>query len=270
MKISSNIPAMMGVNYLNRANTKASQAMQRLSSGLKINSAGDDAAGLAIAQKLSIQQEGISKASDNAMNGISLIQTAEGALNEVHDMLNRVRELTVQGRTGSLGDDDKQKIQEEIDALLDEIKSTAKNTEYNGIKILDTKEDIILQIGANANQIVNVTGKEIKLDQTLEHLKDFSIFNENQEHLNNIDKAIAQTSEIRGKLGAYQNRLEHTVANLGVSEENMTSSLSRIYDADMAEEMTNYTQYNVISQSAISMLAQANQRPQQVLQLLNS
>lgn len=268
MKISSNITATMTIANLNKANTSANTVMQRLSSGLKINSAKDNPAGLAIARKLSTQVAGLNQANDNAMNGISLIQTAEGALNEVHSMLNRIRELSVQGTNGVLTENEQEKIQTEIDALLEEIETTGKNTEFNKISILNTDNDIMIQIGANANQNMVIIGKDINLKQTTDIIDGLSL--KDDDILQKIDDAVEMTSNIRGNLGAYQNRLEHTVSNLGVSEENMTASLSRIQDADMAEEMTNYTQYNVITQSGIAMLAQANQRPQQILQLLNS
>ncbi len=268
MKISSNITAMMTIASLNKANNSAGAAMQRLSSGLKINSAKDNPAGLAIANKLDIQVQGLSQANDNAMDGISLIQTAEGALNEVHAMLNRIKEISVQGVNGTLTDDDREKSQLEIDALVGEIKKIGEETEFNKINVLNTDENIMIQVGANANQSILISGQDINLNQTNDIIKDLNL--KDQDILSKIDEAIAMTSKIRGTLGSHQNRLEHTVANLGVSEENMTSSLSRIQDADMAEEMTKYTQYNVISQSGIAMLAQANQRPQQVLQLLNA
>lgn len=280
MKISSNITAMMTVGHMNNANTKAAQTMQRLSSGLKINSAKDNPAGMAIARKLSAQVKGLNQAKDNAMNGISMIQTAEGAMNEVHAMLNRMRELTVQGLNDSVNEADRQHIQDEINQLTEEIKQIQTNTEFNKIPILSSDEDIMIQTGANTSQAMQISGKDINLNQTIDLIEDLSFEKEfdplhkvdpdYKGMLTSVDEAIAQTSTIRGKLGAYQNRLEHTVTNLGVSEENMTASLSTIEDADMAEEMTTYTQYNVIAQAGIAMLAQANQRPQQVLQLLNT
>ena len=268
MKISSNITALMTVANLNKANNIAGTTMERLSSGLKINSAGDNPAGLAIANKLSTQVKGLSQANQNVMDGISLVQTAEGALNEVHDMLNRLKELSVQGLNSTVSDSNRENIQDEIDALIDEIKAIGERTEFNGISLLSNNEDIMIQTGANAYEAMQISGKDINLDKVIKEIDNLS-FDDN-DILAKIDRAVETTSKIRGQLGAYQNRLEHTVANLGVSEENMIASLSRVEDADMAEEMTNYTQYNVISQSAIAMLAQANQRPQQILQLLNS
>lgn len=277
MKISSNITATMIVANMNKTNRNVNTAMQRLSSGLKINSAKDNPAGLAIAHKLNTQVEGLSQAGSNVMNGISMIQTAEGAMNEVHAMLNRMKELTVQGQNGSYSEVDKQNIQAEMDSLVEEIKSIKGKTAFNNIEMLGSSEEIIIQTGANTSQAMAINGDEINLQQTIEIIDGISFENEEADMaagkgsmLERIDQAVEKTSEIRGKLGAYQNRLEHTSANLGVSEENTIASLSRIQDTDMAEEMANYTQQNVLTQSGIAMLAQANQRPQQILQLLNS
>lgn len=280
MKVSSNITAMMTVANMNVANNSAAKVMERLSSGLKINSAKDNPAGLAIANKLSTQVKGLSQANDNVMNGISMIQTAEGAMNEVHSMLNRMKELTVQGLNETLTESDRENVQLEMDELIEEIKTIQKNTEFNQTNMLNMESNIMIQTGANASQALTINGSDINLDQTIEIIDGLKFEDELQEAnqnnpdykdmLTRVDEAIQMTSSIRGKLGAYQNRLEHTATNLGVSEENTVASLSRIEDADMAEEMTNYTQYNVISQAGIAMLAQANQRPQQVLQILNS
>ncbi len=286
MKIGSNTIAMMTAANMSKANKHANTAMQRLSSGLKINAAKDNPAGLAVSNKIDVQVRGLAQASDNSMNAISMVQTAEGALEEVHSMLNRLKEITVQGITDTVTDDDREKIQLEIDSLVDEIKNISGDTEYNRIHMLNTNETINIQTGANTGQSLDILGDEIKLSQTVQEINGITLLpkdaqgnlitdnqkrqQNNAEMLEKIDKAVAATSEIRGRLGAMQNRLEHTVNNLGVSETNMTESLSRITDADMAVEMTNYTQNNIINQAGLAMLAQANQRPQQILQLLNS
>lgn len=286
MKIGSNTIAMMTAANMSKANKHANTAMQRLSSGLKINAAKDNPAGLAVSNKIDVQVRGLAQASDNSMNAISMVQTAEGALEEVHSMLNRLKEITVQGITDTVTDDDREKIQLEIDSLVDEIENISGDTEYNRIHMLNTNETINIQTGANTGQSLDILGDEIKLSQTVQEINGITLLpkdaqgnlitdnqkrqQNNAEMLEKIDKAVAATSEIRGRLGAMQNRLEHTVNNLGVSETNMTESLSRITDADMAVEMTNYTQNNIINQAGLAMLAQANQRPQQILQLLNS
>ena len=268
MKISSNVVATYTINNLNKANNSASKAMQRLSSGLRITSAKDNPAGLAISNKLDSQARDLNQAGRNVMDGISLIQTAEGALNEVSDMLTRLKELGVQGKNGTYDQASKDAIQSEIDSILEEISNIQSNTTFNNIKILDTTENIPIQIGSISGQTMDIEANRINFGDVSNLLQNLKIDDANLQ--TTINEAIDKVNEIRGNLGAYQNRLEHTSNNLGVSVENTTSSLSRIQDADMAEEMTSYTQYNIISQSGISMLAQANQRPQQVLQLLNS
>ena len=243
--------------------------MQRLSSGLKINSAKDNPSGLAISNKLDSQVRDLSQASQNVMDGISLIQTAEGALNEVSDMLTRLKQLTVQGQNGTYNSTDRDSIQTEINSLIDEISNIQTSTTFNNIQILNTKQVIPIQTGFNSGQAMDIEGTKINLDNLLDGpLKNINI--EDDGIYKNIEESITQINSIRGMLGAYQNRLEHTSNNLSAHTENTTSSLSRIQDADMAEEMTNYTRYNILSQSGIAMLAQANQRPQQILQLLNS
>lgn len=269
MKINTNMAATYMINNLNKANNNASTVMQRLSSGLKINSAKDNPSGLAISNKLDSQVRDLSQASQNVMNGISLVQTAEGALNEVSDMLTRLKQLTVQGQNGTYNSTDKESVQEEINSLIEEITNIKDNTSFNNIKILSTDNVLPIQIGFNSGQTMDIEGTEINLTPLLEGpLKDIKI--DDNDLSQKVEDSITQVNSIRGTLGAYQNRLEHISNNLGTHTENTTSSLSRIQDADMAEEMSNYTRYNILSQSGIAMLAQANQRPQQILQLLNS
>ncbi len=268
MKIRQNISALITINALNKADNAASKAMERLSSGLKINSAKDNAAGLAIANKLDTQSKGLDQANRNVMDGISMIQTAEGALNEVSDMLVRMKELVTQGVNGTYDDIDKANIQMEMDTLIEEINAIRDRTNFNGQSLLNANSDIMLHIGAGQDENLVVDGAAINLYQTTDLVNGLKLTDVDAQE--RINKAIERTSAIRGHLGAYQNRLEHTTTNLGVNEENVVAALSRIQDADMAEEMTAYTQYNVITQAANAMLAQANQRPQQVLQLLNA
>ncbi len=271
MKINSNMSAIRTLTSLGKANNNASKAMERLSSGLRINSSADDAAGMAISKKMNTQIKGLDQANRNAMDGISMIQTAEGALNEVHSMLQRMRELSVQAANGTYEDADRETVMQEINQLMEEIDAMKERTQFNKMNLLDgSYKNFTLHIGANKDQSMNIEGDRISIDNILNHIEDLDVVTAASSATEKIDAAIEETSAIRGRLGAYQNRLEHTASNLQVSEENMTASMSRIQDADMAEEMTSYTQYNVISQAATAMLAQANQRPQQVLQLLNS
>lgn len=252
---------------MNRANESMTTVMKRLSSGMRITSAGDDPAGLAIANKVQAQLDGLKQAKRNVMDGISMVQTAEGALNEVSDMLTRMKELMTQAKNGTYSEVDLEVMQKEIDSLTDEIKSIHKGTEFNQNSLLNLNENMYVQLGANAGQQMEMDGRSINLYNTIQYLDGIDV--KDPDTLKRVESAIEATTEIRGKLGAYQNRLEHTANNLGVSEESMTSAVSTILDADMAEEMANYTQYNVLTQSGMSMLAQANQRPMQVLQLLN-
>lgn len=277
--------------------------MEKLSSGLRINRAGDDAAGLAISEKMRGQIRGLEMASKNSQDGISLIQTAEGALTETHAILQRVRELVVQA--GNTGTQDKatdlQSIQDEISALTDEIDGISNRTEFNGKKLLDgtykvdtatpaNQKNLVFQIGANATQQISVNIEDMGADAlgikeadgsiaALHSVNDLDVtkFADNaadtadigfDAQLKVVDEAINQVSSQRAKLGAVQNRLEHTINNLSASGENLTAAESRIRDVDMAKEMSEFTKNNILSQASQAMLAQANQQPQNVLQLL--
>ncbi|WP_434178404.1 flagellin Hag [Bacillus stercoris] len=272
MRINHNIAALNTLNRLSSNNNASSKNMEKLSSGLRINRAGDDAAGLAISEKMRGQIRGLEMASKNSQDGISLIQTAEGALTETHAILQRMRELTVQaGNTGTQQTEDLTAIKDEMDALTEEIDGISQRTEFNGKKLLDgsVTAGFTFQIGANAGQNINVTIGN--MDATTLGVKgidvsadDFSFDTE----IVKIDSAITSVSNQRAKLGAVQNRLEHTINNLGASGENLTAAESRIRDVDMAKEMSEFTKNNILSQASQAMLAQANQQPQNVLQLL--
>ncbi|MFE5472106.1 flagellin Hag [Bacillus safensis] len=306
MRINHNIAALNTLNRLSANNGASQKNMEKLSSGLKINRAGDDAAGLAISEKMRGQIRGLEMATKNAQDGISLIQIAEGALTETHSILQRVRELVVQaGNTGTQDDTDLGAIQDEIKALVEEIgNGTDKNgisdrTEFNGKKLLDgsfsataaTPKSLTFQIGANGAQQLSVNIEAMSADklgavdpgtgdlvanQAVSNI-DVTKFAANaadvadvgfDAQLGIVDGAIKQVSTQRSKLGAVQNRLEHTINNLGASGENLTAAESRIRDVDMAKEMSEFTKNNILSQASQAMLAQANQQPQNVLQLL--
>ncbi|MGL4361718.1 MAG: flagellin [Cellulosilyticaceae bacterium] len=302
MKINHNIPAIRTLNELSKVNNKAASSMLNLSSGLKINKASDDAAGLAIVNKMDAQVKGLRQANRNTMDGVSMVQTAEGALNEVHAILQRMRELAVQAANSTYTENDKKEIQEEINRLTSEINRIGETTEFNEKALLRGNGangediDIRLQIGANKGQVVDVTISDMRAnalgitgvagedgftdENTVEDgdgknngmtsaAVKVTDFESAEKAIKKFDTAIDRVSSQRSKLGSMQNRLEHTTSNLGVSEENLTASISNLQDADMAYEMSQYTQQNVISQAAMAMLAQANQRPQHVLQLLN-
>ncbi|MCI6714285.1 MAG: flagellin [Lachnospiraceae bacterium] len=396
MKINYNAPAMRANNALNVSDKKVSKSLERLSSGLKVTAAKDNPSGYAIGRRMNAQITGVSVATQSANNGISIIETADGALAEVHDMLQRMNELAIKGATGTLTTSDRQMINEEVKQLKQEVTRIATDTEFNGQPILDgsfdlkgytntqlatvdyysdevlakeytieklnviynndgtinldeTKKPANLVLGAGFPKGVELTevgqdkivltghqdfkitlsitpdpvkdgngnvidyndvdctkttapggiliNQSIKLDITGIGAMDTQIgANEGQQleiriptislsrlgiertemttqescgnAINEIKGAILYVSDARSRLGAYQNRLEHTVSNLDITNENMTASYSRIMDVDMAEEMTNYTTEQVVSQAATSMLAQANERPSQVLQLL--
>ncbi|MGD7063245.1 flagellin Hag [Bacillus altitudinis] len=287
MRINHNIAALNTLNRLSANNGASQKNMEKLSSGLKINRAGDDAAGLAISEKMRGQIRGLEMASKNAQDGISLIQIAEGALTETHSILQRVRELVVQaGNTGTQDDTDLSSIQEEIKALIEEVggeagsKGISDRTQFNGKDLLDGSfasgtADLVFQIGANGGQQLTVNIDSMKaadLGSATVKISDIDVTAfattsfDNQ--LAGIDEAINQVSTQRAKLGAVQNRLEHTINNLGASSENLTAAESRIRDVDMAKEMSEFTKNNILSQASQAMLAQANQQPQNVLQLL--
>ncbi|AEB25733.1 MULTISPECIES: flagellin [Bacillus] len=326
MRINHNIAALNTSRQLNAGSNAASKNMEKLSSGLRINRAGDDAAGLAISEKMRSQIRGLDMASKNAQDGISLIQTSEGALNETHSILQRMSELATQAANDTNTDSDRSELQKEMDQLASEVTRISTDTEFNTKKLLDgTAKDLTFQIGANEGQtmslsinkmdseslkvgttytantdgskLVTADGKEATLvtdgskgpngyydtDDKLVYQADSALAADTKvtkgidisssakaasSALTTIKTAIDTVSSERAKLGAVQNRLEHTINNLGTSSENLTSAESRIRDVDMASEMMEYTKNNILTQASQAMLAQANQQPQQVLQLL--
>lgn len=279
MRINNNIPALNTHRLLSRNTDGMEKTLEKLSSGKRINKAADDAAGLAISQKMQAQIRGLRQASRNALDGVSLIQTAEGALNEVHAALQRMRELCVQGANGVNEGEDLKAIADEIEQLTEQIQEIAENTEFNSKKLLDGSEKTLeLQIGANKGQALEIKLDEIKvttneglnIQKFIDEIKDRENLESDkfQSGIGIFDAAITQVASSRSKLGAYQNRLEHTINNLDNTAENLTASMSRIEDVDMALEMSEFTKLNVLQQSGIAMLAQANQLPQAVLQLL--
>lgn len=352
MRINHNIPAMLANNQLLRNENSLSKSLERLSSGLKINSASDDAAGLAIANKMRTQIEGLEMASRNGADGISVIETAEGALTEVHSMLQRMRELAVQAGNETNGLEDREAMQEELNQMVKEIDRISRDTEFNRKTLLDGSQDVRIytdnrnvkvtassdyvpagiykldftdgsasfpansgfpvqrtlsrdqdkivitddtgfsmeleagnatglvtievkdmgtmpvQIGSNEGQIIPIRIPDCSASALGVDELDLTSTEKVRESIISLDKAIARVSETRSRMGAVQNRLEHAISSVDVSAENITGALSRIQDVDMAKEMTTYTQYTVLTQAATSVLAQANDIPQQVLQLL--
>ena len=276
MRIQHNISALNTHRNLTFNNTQSSKNLEKLSSGYKINRAGDDAAGLAISEKMRAQIKGLDMATKNSQDGISLIQTAEGALNETHAILQRMRELSVQSRNDTNEDDDREFLQDEVAQLLEEIDRIATTTEFNEKTLLNGELDganggssLIFQIGANDGQTMSLAIGDMQTSAIFGGAAvDISSGGGASDAINLIDDAIKSVSQQRSKLGAVQNRLEHTINNLGAASENLTAAESRIRDTDMAKEMMEFTKNNILTQAAQSMLAQANQQPQGVLQLL--
>jgi flagellin len=271
MRINHNIAALNTYRQLNSASNAQSKSMEKLSSGLRINRAGDDAAGLSISEKMRGQIRGLEQASKNSQDGISLIQTAEGALNETHSILQRMRELAVQGSNDTNVAKDRDAISKELTQLQTEITRIADETEFNTQKLLKTSDSYTFQVGANSGQTITLSINGMKASDlsigTATSIKVDTTTNA-QSTLTAINTAIETVSEERSKLGAYQNRLEHTINNLNTGAENLTAAESRIRDVDMAKEMMSQTKNSILSQAAQAMLAQANQQPQGVLQLL--
>ncbi|BDB02562.1 flagellin [Clostridium botulinum] len=274
MIINHNLNAMNAHRQMAINTGNNGKAIEKLSSGLRINRAGDDAAGLAISEKMRGQIRGLNQASRNSQDAISLIQTAEGALNETHSILQRMRELTVQAANDTNVTVDRENLQKEVAELQSEINRIASQTQFNTKSLINgavskDADAMTFQIGANSGQTIKLTigsmdaktlkVDNIKLDDTAANIT---------KQIATIDSAINSVSKERAKLGANQNRLEHTIANLDNSAENLQAAESRIRDVDMAKEMMNFTKTNILTQAAQAMLAQANQAPQGVLQLL--
>ncbi|OCA84675.1 flagellin [Pradoshia sp. D12] len=274
MIINHNIAAINTHRQFGVANNAQSSSMEKLSSGLRINRAGDDAAGLSISEKMRGQIRGLEQSSRNAQDGISLIQTAEGALNEVHSITQRMRELAVQSANDTNIAEDRAALKDEFDALATEVGRINTDTEFNKQKLLDGTAGnagvLSMHVGANKDQVIQVDLTSVKLDDIQAAIADADISNQTgaEAAIATLDENIAKISTGRSKLGAYQNRLEHSIANLDNAAENLTAAESRIRDVDMAKEMMEQTRSSILSQAAQAMLAQANQTPQNVLQLL--
>lgn len=274
MVVQHNLSAANTNRQLGITTNGLQKSTEKLSSGYKINRAADDAAGLSISEKMRNQIRGLNKASDNAQDGISLVQTAEGALNEVHSMLQRMSELAVQAANGTNATEDRAALDAEVQQLKTEINRVGSTTQFNKMGILDgtfsagTKKS--LQVGANANQTISIAISALKsvVGSSLTADLKLQTATNAQNAITTVQNSIQKLSTLRSKLGAVQNRLEHTVANLDNISENTQSAESRIRDTDMAEEMVQYSKNNILQQAGQSMLAQANQANQGVLSLL--
>jgi len=285
MIINHNLSAMFADRQLRITNDDTAKNMEKLSSGMRINRAGDDASGLAVSEKMRAQIRGLNQASKNAANGISFIQTTEGYLQESQDILQRLRELSVQSSNGVYTDEDRMQIQVEVSSLVDELDRIASHAQFNGMNLLtgrfarDTGGNVVtgsmwLHIGANMDQrtriyIGTMTAKALGVrsvgDGKIISLSDPDGANRS---IGVLDEALKRVNKQRADLGAYQNRLEHAIKGIDVGAENMQAAESRIRDTDMASEMVEYTKNRILVQAGGAMLAQANQRTQSVLQLL--
>lgn len=274
MVVQHNLTAANTNRQLGITTNGLQKSTEKLSSGYKINRAADDAAGLSISEKMRNQIRGLNKASDNAQDGISLVQTAEGALNEVHSMLQRMSELAVQASNGTNASQDRTALDNEVQQLKTEIERVGTTTQFNKMDILtgefSSNNEKTLQVGANQDQVITIAISA--LTSTVGSALDASVkvgtASAAQSSITIIQNSITNLSALRSKLGALQNRLEHTVANLDNISENTQSAESRIRDTDMAEEMVQYSKNNILQQAGQSMLAQANQANQGVLSLL--
>ncbi|MDR2939169.1 MAG: flagellin [Clostridiales bacterium] len=275
MRIANNISALQSSAKLKKVSSALLNSSARLSSGVSISSSKDGPASLSIANKIKNQLKGIEMANRNTLDGISMIQTAEGALSTMHSIVKRMRELAVQSANDTNSLEEREKIQLEIDSLKEELDSAAGKTEFNGIKLLKPvisgDGSNILKVQAGQDSLMEMDIELERVDSTTLGLSglDYTSRAGSSSALDVCDNAISMLSEIRGKFGAYENRLSMNSSNLGSFAENTQQTLSRIVDTDMAREMVSYSQNSIISQAATSILSQANQRAQQILQLLN-
>ena len=264
MIINTNISSLTATNAIFKNEMSMNKSIQKLSSGMRINKAADDAAGLAVSEKMRSQIRGMEVAKRNIQDGISLVQTAEGAMDEIHNMLQRLRELNVQAVNGIYTSEDQNNLKAEANELIAQIDDIAQKANFNGVNLLAGGGNINLQVGINqGDQItitaVNVTSTNLQIN-TLDITSDAS--------LKTLDDAILAVSTQRATLGAIQNRLEHTLSNVSNTHENLTAAESRIRDVDMAKEMANFSAKQVLLQAGMSIAAQANQKTSMITKLL--
>ncbi|ASI36269.1 MULTISPECIES: flagellin [unclassified Exiguobacterium] len=297
MRITNNVQALKAYRNLSANQLNVKTTMDKLSSGQKINRGADDAAGLAISEKMRNRLKALDKAEQNVLDGISMVQTLEGGMSETHNLLQRMRELAVQAGNGTLATEDRSAIQEEINQLTNEVSRIAQTTQFNGKDLLTgnfSTEDnaIFIQTNIGANEGISLTIDDMRaqsigistttqlntdvrkldvpsVDGTPEYALSVMTEQDANDAISRYTQAIDTVSAQRSKLGAIQNRFEAMTSVLSVSKENLTASESRIRDADMAREMMEYAKYNILNQSGMAMIAQANALPQGVLQLLN-
>jgi flagellin len=258
LTVNTNIEAMDATRNLNTTEAQLATTMQRVSSGLRINSAADDVAGYAISQRLQAQVNGLNQATLNAQDAVSLAQTGQGSLNDVEQMLQRIRELSVEYANGTTSESDKEAIESESEQLKEEITRVGETTKFNGVALLEGGEEIKFQVGANEEETITI--KTLELSEAVEGVEVGKI--------SSVEEAIEAVAKAAGEYGATQDRIQYTQANLEVYSQNLDAATSGIVDVNMATEMTNFTREQVLQQAGIAILAQANQLPDAVLHLI--
>jgi flagellin len=258
LTVNTNIEALNASRNLNNTENMLASSMQRLSSGLRVNSAADDVAGYAISERLQAQVNGLNQATLNSQDAISLSQTAQGSINDVVGMLQRIRELAVQYANGTTSESDKEAIESETNQLKEEIKRVGETTKFNGVALLSEEATISFQVGANEKEVIAV--KTLNLEKATEKAS--------LKEIKTIDEALSKVTTAAGEFGSVQNRIQYTVSNLEIYSQNLESAVSGIKDVNMASEMTNFTKEQVLQQAGVSILAQANSLPQAVLKLI--
>jgi flagellin len=268
LRINTNVAALNTARTLRRSTGDLNTSLERLSSGLRINRAADDAAGLAIAEGFRSVVRGSQVAQRNAQDGVSLVQTAEGALSETTNILQRIRELAVQAANGTQSTQNRASIDTEVQQLLAQVDDIALDTEFNGVRVLSANQTVTLQTGANPSQVLAVTVQGAKTNDLSVNTVAVSSVALAVSTISTIDRAIQSVNTLRANLGAFQNRLEFTINTLAIQEENSAASESAIRDADIAQETVRFTRNQILVSAGTSVLAQANIVPQTALQLL--
>ncbi len=258
LTVNTNIEAMDAARNLNTTEAGLATAMQRLSSGLRINSAADDVAGYAIAQRLQAQVNGLNQATLNTQDAVALAQTGLGSLNDIENMLQRVRELAVEYANGTTSESDKEAIENEVEQLKEEITRVGETTKFNGVALLEGGEEIVFQVGANEEETIAI--QTVEVEEAVEGIE--------VSEISTVEEAIEKIATAAGEYGAVQDRIQYTRSNLEVYSQNLSAATSGIVDVNMAVEMTNFTKEEVLQQAGVAILAQANQLPDAVLHLI--
>ena len=268
MRINTNLNAMIATNQMSKNTALAGASMEKLSTGLRITKAGDDAAGLAVSEKMRAQIRGMEQAERNVQDGISMVQTAEGALEEAGNIAQRMRELGIQAGNDTLSAEDRAKVKEELTQLQDEMKKISEETKFNGKQLLNTTGTFTIQAGANSETRTVKTADLSSIAKSLSLTSNIATSSDAQSFVTKIDTALTSITAARSALGAMQNRLEYTANNLTTSTENLTAAESRIRDVDVAKEMVTLSKLNILNQASQAMVSQAKQQPESVSQLL--